>query len=70
MLLAAAHQGAQFNALASVGKLKRLSNYVSKASSGRRSKSADAVAFFQTMQAQGFDVKIERIEREPSDGRL
>jgi uncharacterized protein (UPF0335 family) len=70
LLLAAAHQGAQFNALASVGKLKKLSSYISKVSAGKRSRSADAVAFFQTMQAQGFDVKIERIEREPSDGRL
>lgn len=62
--------GAKFNALAQVGKLKSLSNYIGKrATGGKKSTLASAIAFFHSMKAAGFPVEISRVEREPTDGR-
>lgn len=69
--MAIAHQwhGARFNALAQVGKLKPLSNYIAQRSTGKKAKHAQAVAFFHAMRAAGLPVEITRVPRKADDGR-
>lgn len=63
LAIAQAHHAARFNALAQVGKLKGLSNYIGKRASGKKSALASAISFFHSMKAAGFPVTITRVER-------
>lgn len=63
--IAHAWHAAKFNALAQAGKLRALSNYISKKSMGKKSAAAEAVAFFHAMKAAGLPVTITRVERKP-----
>lgn len=63
--IAQAWHAARFGALAQNGKLKGLSNYISKQSSGKQSSMAGAIAFFHAMKAAGLPVTITRVERKP-----
>jgi len=58
--LAAAWNTAAFTGAASVGKLKPLSQYLSDPEQDRRTKSAQAIAFFHRMKASGAPVEISR----------
>lgn len=51
------------------GKLKdkTLADYLINKPPKKQSSSAAAVAFFHSMKSAGFDVKIERVERKPSE---
>lgn len=72
MAIAQAWNGARFNALAQVGKLKGLSTYLGKKASGKRNAAADAAAFFHAMKSAGLPITITRVERkskEPGHGR-
>lgn len=51
---------AAFSGAASVGKLKPLSHYLSDPDQDRRTKSAQAIAFFHRMKASGVPVEISR----------
>lgn len=63
-MIAQAWNGAKFNALAQVGKLKSLSTYTSE--TNKPSAHAGAVAFFHQMKAAGFPVTITRSVRRPA----
>lgn len=64
LAIAQVWHAARFNALAQVGKLKSLSNYIGKKASGKKSTLASAIAFFHNMKAAGFPVEITRTPRE------
>lgn len=68
MAIAQSWNGARFNALAQVGKLKGLANYVGKATA-KKSSVAGATAFFHAMKSAGLPITITRVEREPEHGR-
>lgn len=68
MAIAQQWHGARFNALAQVGKLRNLSNYLTKRTAGKKSALASAISFFHSMKAAGFPVEITRVPREHSDG--
>lgn len=63
LAIAQVWHGARFNALAQVGKLRGLSNYIGKRATGKKSTLASAVSFFHSMRAAGFPVTITRVER-------
>lgn len=68
LLISQAWHEAKFNALAQVGKLKGLKSYIGKkAVGGKRSKAADAVAFFHALKAAGVAVSITRSARKPAE---
>lgn len=68
LAIAGQWHGARFNALAQNGKLRSLSNYLTKRSAGKKSTLASAISFFHSMKAAGFPVEITRTPRETSDG--
>lgn len=68
--IARAWHGGQFSAMAQAGKLKGLSTYIgNRASGGKKSAPAAAIAFFHAMKAAGLPVEITKVERKSREPR-